>query len=343
MPRPQNRQPDEDDSRPVRIGRREFPVIGRVRIRERTYLLLKQLSPAPRQRYQAFDPLAGPKGDLRAVHLYQPTEAALQLVKVLTRLPKKDQSLPHILDYEASSDELRLALNWVEGLDLKNYLDLVRQGRVVRPSPFGAVRLVRGLAHGLRILNHHAQVIHGDLKPANLILTRKPSDLVMIDFGSAWLVERTAFRLDGDGVSSVYAAPELQNGDAGINARADQFSVSVILFELLTLALPYANLGGKVGRVEFRSATTPPLESPSQLIADPGGLPIRIGQEMDHVVCRGLALNADDRFPTNSEWLNAIEEFFQLMKAPSSATDREPDVLGRVVNWFGRKLGGQSR
>lgn len=342
MPRPPNRRSDRDDSRPVRIGRQEFPVIGKLRIRGRTYLLLKQLSPAPRQRYQAFDPHAGPKGDLRAVHVYQRTNAAMQHVEALHRLHKNDRSLPHILDYDASDGELRLALNWVEGLDLKTYLDQVREGRVVRPSPYEAVRLVRGIAHALFSLHSNAQIIHGDLKPANLILTRGTSHLVMIDFGSAWLVERTEFRDEGDGVSSVYAAPELQNGGIGINGRADQFSASVILFELLTLALPYANWGGKAGRTELRSANALPLESPSQLIADPGCLPIRIGQELDRVVCRGLALNADDRFPKTREWLNAMNGLFQLLQAPSPVADSKPDVLGRLADWIDRKLGRQS-
>lgn len=342
MPQPPKRRSEADDTRPVRIGRREFPVIGRVRIRRRTYLLLKQLSPAPRQRYQAFDPHAGPKGELRAVHIYPPTPAARQHVESLYRLPNSDWSLPHILDYDSSGDELRLALNWVEGLDLKTYLEQVRQGRVVRPSPHQAVRLVLGLAHGLFSLHTYARVIHGDLKPANLILTRKTSRLVMIDFGSAWLAERTTWRDEGDGVSSVYAASELQNAGAGLNGRADQFSASVILFELLTLARPYANLGGKAGLTGLHSSKALPLESPSQLIADPGGLPIQIGQELDRVVCRGLALNADGRFPTTREWLNAMKALFQLLEAPSTVVDAAPSVLGRFVNWYDRKFGGQS-
>jgi len=44
------------DHRPVRIGRTEHEVIGRMTIRRHTYLLLKELGGVDRTRYMAFDP-----------------------------------------------------------------------------------------------------------------------------------------------------------------------------------------------------------------------------------------------------------------------------------------------
>ncbi len=321
--------------------RRVYPVIGRMQICNRTYLLLKRLSPAPRERYMAFDPHAGPDGELRAVHVYQRTPSATQHVRVLKRLPR-GRPLPFIVDYDTDHDQLRMALEWVVGLDLKDYLERVQNGRVARPSPNEAVRLVRGLAHGLRTLNVHANIIHGDLKPANLILTRKPSDLVMIDYGSAWLVERTALKEAGDGVSPLYAAPELQNGEVGVNDCADQFSASVILYELLTLSLPYANLGGKAGRPEYRNDKhISLLEPPSTLFADPGVLPIQIRNELDTVVARGLMLNADDRYPSSREWLASLDGLFRRMQEPLPPLSLTTTVMGRVFRLFERRLGSR--
>lgn len=343
MPRrPQQNSDHGDDAfRPVRIGRRVYPVIGRMQIRNRTYLLLERLSPAPRERYMAFDPHAGPDGELRAVHVYQRT-AAMQHVRVLKRLPR-GRSLPFIVDYDTDHDELRLALEWVVGLDLKDYLERVQNGRLARPSPYEAVRLVRGMAHGLRTLNQYARIIHGDVKPANLIVTRKPSQLVMIDYGSAWLAERTAMRMAGDGVSVLYAAPELQNGDTGVNDRADQFSASVILYELLTLSLPYANLGGKAGRPEYRNdKNISLLEPPSTLLPDPGVLPIQIRNELDTVVARGLMLKADDRYPTSREWLDALDGLFLRMQEPSPPPPSSTTtIMNRAFRWLDCRLGNR--
>jgi len=85
--------------------------------------------------------------------------------------------------------------------------------------------------------------------------------LQLIDFGSAWTTRRT----EGDGHHRCYAAPELQIGSTRVTLASDQFSVSVLLFELLTLQLPYGGLGGKAGRPEFLPRTADTLVPPSQI------------------------------------------------------------------------------
>ena len=46
---------------------------------------------------------------------------------------------------------------------------------------------------------HQRRILHGDIKPENLILAREPNRLVMIDFGTAWTTERTTRRDQGGG------------------------------------------------------------------------------------------------------------------------------------------------
>lgn len=323
----------------IRIGRRIYPVIGRLTIRRQTYLLLKRLSPAPRERYLAFNPDAQPGGALRAVHLHPHTADAAQHLQALARLPR-GWPLPHLCHYDRHADQLRYALEWVEGIDLQAYLEKVRAGRIARPSLYEAVRLVRGLAHGLRTLNQHAQLIHGDLKPANLILTRKPSYLVMVDFGSAWRTEESAWRVSGDGYSSTYAAPELQHGSHPVNFRADQFSASVLLYELLTLRLPYRGLGGKAGRPEYSAGPPVSCDPPSEFLSDPGQVPIHIRKELDRVVLRGLTLDPRGRFSTSSEWLASLDALWLALKLPNTAVLHSPDPVGRLVDQFGRRFLG---
>ena len=74
-------------------------------------------------------------------------------------------------------------------------------------------------------------VVHGDLKPANLLLVRGKNRLIPIDYGSAWTGGETLRRSHGDGISPVYAAPEQLRGDDAVDWRADQFAFGVILFE----------------------------------------------------------------------------------------------------------------
>ena len=69
------RQSSRDaDHRPVRIGRTEHEVIGRMTIRRHTYLLLEELGDADRTRYKALDPDA--RGQLRSIHVLPRSAAA---------------------------------------------------------------------------------------------------------------------------------------------------------------------------------------------------------------------------------------------------------------------------
>ncbi len=223
-------------------------------------------------------------------------------------------------------------LSWTDGLDLGKYLDQVKSGRVVAPSAFESLRLVRGLAHGLRQLHQHAQLIHGDLKPENLILTRKPAFLAMIDYGSAWQIERAAFRHQGDGTSPLYAAPELlTNGNTG-DFRSDQFSVSVMLYQLLTGVIPYHGLGGQAGLKRFRGRFENEPTPPSQTSQAMNRLPKLLTRELDRVVLKGMRLKAESRYPTTSAWLDAIETLF--LKFKLWQMPRDPSRWERFVDWL---------
>ena len=101
-------------------------------------------------------------------------------------------------------------------------------------------------------MHHKKNFVHGDIRPENLVLCREPNRLVLIDFGSAWPVEKTTARSLGDGVSEFYSAPEQLRDNRFADFRSDQFSASVVFYELLTLDLPYEGLGGKAEDLDQR-------------------------------------------------------------------------------------------
>ena len=100
-------------------------------------------------------------------------------------------------------------MTWVWGTNLRELLRSVRSGELPRPSVPEVVRLARGLAHGLSHYHRRANVVHGDVSPANLIVTSATKNLVLVDFGSAWPVEQTATKESGDGFTLPYAAPNV--------------------------------------------------------------------------------------------------------------------------------------
>ena len=207
--------------RPVRHGDRSFPVIGEERVHGRTFLLLETLGAADRPRYRAFDPRAGRGGELRRLTILPKSADSEQHLRTLFRARRTNDAFSVVLAWEERRDSFAVVSEWVEGIDVKRYLDRVRSGGLPPIGPREAIRLVKGLAHGLDWLHSRARVIHADLKPANLILNRNARRMVLVDFGSAWPMERTIHRQFGDGDDDRYTAPELQ-GATGV----DQFAVS---------------------------------------------------------------------------------------------------------------------
>jgi serine/threonine protein kinase len=320
----------------VRFAGKEYPVLDRLNIGRRNYLILKRLASAPRRRLLAFDPHAGPGGDLRAILILPRTAASRQHLRVL-KAASANVNLPKIVDYHRHGDEWRLALEWITGPDLKTYLDdLRRRERARRPSAFEAFRLFRGLAHGLSQL-HRRGMIHGDVHPGNLILTTNPTRVVPIDFGSAWQAHQTMGRAEGDGLHPAYAAPEIQNAAGFVDFRSDQFSATVILYELLTLTLPYDGLGGNAGRAELAGDAPTKYEPPSELSPNNAKLPSRVRQGIDRVAATGLAFTPDDRYLTPSAWLDNIDQFYRD-RQPQQPLSPVAEGMTRVVNWLADRL-----
>jgi len=166
-----------------------------------------------------------------------------------------------------------------------------------------------------------------------VIVTSHPSRLQLIDFGSAWTTDWTTRRTEGDGHHRCYAAPELQTGTAAVSLASDQFSVSVLLFELLTLNLPYGGLGGKAGRPEFIARAADTLVPPSQISSNCQRLPRSLRDRLDALLLRGLSLNPEDRYPDHNSWLNDWQELTARFRMPPDLPPIE-NMLTRVIGWF---------
>ncbi|HQX50375.1 MAG TPA: serine/threonine-protein kinase [Planctomycetaceae bacterium] len=321
----------ETPTRTVQINGRSRAYLECRRIRRRDYFLLERIGSPFRESYLAFDRLAGPGGGFFIVQSLPAGDAAKQLLRVLTRL--KSDNLPRAVEWQQNRHQIDVALTWTEGISLADYLQNLREGRRPPVEPAQAVRLVNGLAHAICHLQRHLQVAHGDIQPANVIVTSHPSRLQLIDFGSAWPIDRTTRRTEGDGHHRCYAAPELQTGPTPVTLAGDQFSLSVLLFELLTLELPYGGLGGKAGRPEFITRSTNTLVAPSQISPSCKGLPRSLRDRLDALVLRGLALNPESRHPDYNTWLNQWKELSALFQITPELTPMEI-LITRVISWF---------
>ncbi|MBA0769449.1 hypothetical protein Gotri_018181 [Gossypium trilobum] len=158
------------------------------------------------------------------------SESLLKEISILSTI-----NHPNIIQlFEAieTEDRIFLVLEYCDGGDLAAYIQ--RYGKV---SEEVARHLMRQLAAGLQVLQEK-HLIHRDLKPQNLLLTKGSTPQLKIgDFGFARSLtpENLADTLCG---SPLYMAPEIIQNKK-YDAKADLWSVGAILFQLITGKPPF--------------------------------------------------------------------------------------------------------
>jgi uncharacterized membrane protein len=135
-----------------------------------------------------------------------------------------------VIDYGVSDDgEPFIVQEWIGGGEL---------GDLDTPLPARhAVRLARQIASGVQAL-HSAGNIHGDLKPANVLLSPEGSPRVS-DFDLASAADLNAFR---EGGNIAFMAPEMARGDRRLPSPVgDVYAIGGLLYMLLTGELPHGD------------------------------------------------------------------------------------------------------
>jgi serine/threonine-protein kinase len=142
----------------------------------------------------------------------------------------------HVLPvYEAGEADgnLYIAMRYVEGTDLSRLLK--EQERL---DPRRAVRLVAQMAEALDAAHAHG-LVHRDVKPANVLLTRD-DHAYLTDFGLSKRIDsKSGVTRTGQFVGTFdYMAPEQIEGGP-LSAQTDVYSLGCVLFHVLTGRVPY--------------------------------------------------------------------------------------------------------
>ncbi len=208
---------------------------------------------------------------VRPVHTPAEREAVLSEARVLLDV-RPHGGLPLVREDFYVGARYYLVMDWVEGKSLQQVLD-------ERGDPGLALGVVAGyLRQAAEALDHlHAHdppVVHGDVKPSNLILTPR-GQVVLVDFGVA--VNQVAAHRIAMGTRG-YVAPELAS-DARPTPAADVFGLAATAYALLTGRTPAADeseaggsawLDREVARALRGGLSTDPVRRPgsaSELVA----------------------------------------------------------------------------
>jgi serine/threonine-protein kinase len=210
-------------------------------------------------------------------------------------------NIAQVYDFGEEGESLYLAMEYVPGLPLNKLLQ--KRGGPV--PPVVAMRIMaevlRGLhaAHELKDMDGSTMgVVHRDVSPGNLILTYD-GRMKILDFGIAFVKNRESpdtvvGELKG---KPSYMAPEHLRGQ-GVDRRADIYSASVVLHELLT--------GRKLFTRESVFATIHAVETLD--VPKPSSIAGELPSGLDEVVLRGLEKKPQDRFQDARSMASALDK-----------------------------------
>ena len=242
-------------------------------------------------------------------------------------------------DFGVTEGSPYLAMELLQGMSLDAYIE--RED----PPPRVALDLVRQMLTGLAFA-HGRGVLHRDLKTENVFVTHDADGhpvAKLLDFGLVKFVDDerwgAANKLTVMGSvfgTPAYMAPE-QCAGAPVTAAADVYAAGVILFEALTGIWPFM----EESRVAmFKAHLTTPV--PALGDARPG---LMASPELDALVQRAMAKQAENRFRDASEMLAALEA---LPSPAATRTDPSQSVVATrakpvpppILLWLGLGVGG---
>ncbi len=228
------------------------------------------------------------------------------------------EHIVEILDVDETEEGVPfLVMEYLEGQDLGRLL--YYDGPL---EPSRAVGLVLQACRGLEAA-HRKGIIHRDVKPANLFLSRREDGtewLKILDFGIAKFrgplaPDQASLTVTGSTVGTPrYMAPEHLREAKNVDERADVFSLGVILYESLTGDHPFqADTFADLIIQMVTVGPTPPSEIRSGL-----------DRKLDEVVLKALECDVSDRYADMGELMEALAPFVDA----SPPTEPEPPKTG---------------
>ena len=199
-----------------------------------------------------------------------------------------------------------IVMEYVDGVTLR---DIVHTDGPMPPR-----RALEVIADACQALNfsHQHGIIHRDVKPANIMISKTGAVKVM-DFGIARAIADTGNPVTQTAAvigTAQYLSPEQARGER-VDARSDVYSLGCLLYEMLTGQPPFT--GDTPVSVAYQHVREDPVP-PSQKHAG-------ISPELDAVVLKALAKNPDNRYQS------AAEMRADLVRVHSGEKPEAPKIL----------------
>jgi beta-lactam-binding protein with PASTA domain/tRNA A-37 threonylcarbamoyl transferase component Bud32 len=203
----------------------------------------------------------------------------------------------------------------MEYVDGRTVRDLLQEGH--RLLPERSLEIIDGVLRALDY-SHQAGIVHRDIKPGNVMVTRN-GDIKVMDFGIARAMSDAQATMTQTAQvigTAQYLSPEQARGER-VDARSDLYSAGCLLYELLTGRPPFT--GDSPVAIAYQHVRENPVP-PSRVDPD-------VPSWADAIVLKAMAKSPDDRYQTAAEMradLQRAASGMPVSAAPPTRFDNYP-------------------
>ena len=238
--------------------------------------------------------------------------------EAMTAVKITHPNVMRLINYEESGDLRFLVMEYIDGPDLLHVLAGKPDGKLDLAT---FLRYAEGICAGVAYA-HARNVVHADLKPANIMLT-SAGEVKITDFGVAQVVRETMTRVSRVETAGtlLYMSPELHDG-APNTALSDQYALGITFYEMLAGEPSF--IRGDVTN-QHKTKPVPPLTD--------------VPEHVNAAILKALSKRPEDRWPDVAtfaralrgevetpitDWREAKTETFPCEDGPGKASGARP-------------------
>lgn len=200
-------------------------------------------------------------------------------------------SIIKVIDFNITDSEKYLVVEYIDGVTLKEFMDnhgkLSWQDTIV----FAGI-ILSALGHA-----HSHGVVHRDLKPQNIMLTRD-GRLKIMDFGIARLATASQRTVTDKAIGSVhYISPEQVRGQS-TDSRSDIYSMGIMMYEMLTGKLPFQSETAVSVALKQLSDEAQPI---SEIVPD-------VPKGLEQIIMKAIEKDPEKRYQSAEEMRRDIQK-----------------------------------